>query len=394
MYVKNWSEVLGRSGPFIPAHKLAKKYIKEGKPITATEVNNILEFSNINITQEMLDKILSKPRLHFYNLDSNTIKSDKFINNIGTLNGKIKVPGVYIWIHLSTGRKYVGSSSGLARRLIGYFNGTHKSTGNLIPLIKDEGVSSFKLEVIPLKDSYTINQELSLEQYFLLHSEYNLNVLRVVNDFSGARAKPLYMYTKDLSQLIYSSDVKEDFIFKLGIHHSIISKSLNKGEYYLNKYIFMDKPILNAEDKNLSLEDINNILDQDRIDVQKTKSRKVLIKSVNNENDTREFNSVSECVRYLNTIASSSRSSLIRHIASVKPYQGYICKYSSEGIENRFKSVPVSITHLPTGDVKIYSSYREAALSFAPKYKTVGQTIREYATTGNVFKDEYIISVL
>ena len=110
--------------------------------------------------------------------------------------------------------------------------------------------------------------------------------------------------------------------------------------------------------------------------------------------DTREFNSVSECVRYLNTIASSSRSSLIRHIASAKPYQGYICKYSSEGIENRFKSVPVSITHLPTGDVKIYSSYREVALSFAPKYKTVGQTIREYATTGNVYKDEYIISVL
>lgn len=47
-----------------------------------------------------------------------------------------------------------------------------------------------------------------MEQYFLLHSEFSLNTLRVVNNFSGARAKPLYMYTKDLSELIYYSDVQ------------------------------------------------------------------------------------------------------------------------------------------------------------------------------------------
>lgn len=88
---------------------------------------------------------------------------------------------------------YVGSSSTLARRLIGYFNGTHKNTGKLIPLIKSEGIGAFKLQVIPLIEFYSVNQELSLEQYFLLHPEYNLNVLKVVNDFSGARAKPLYM---------------------------------------------------------------------------------------------------------------------------------------------------------------------------------------------------------
>jgi len=98
---------------------------------------------------------------------------------------------------------YVGSSSSLARRLIGYFNNTHGITGKLIPLIRREGVGAFKLEVIPLMESYTENQELSLEQYFLLHSEFNLNTLRVVNDISGVRSKKLYMYTKDLSELIY-----------------------------------------------------------------------------------------------------------------------------------------------------------------------------------------------
>ena len=61
---------------------------------------------------------------------------------------------------------YVGSSSVLARRLIGYFNNTHKDTGKLIPLIKKEGVNAFNLEVIPLINNYIKNQELSLEQYF------------------------------------------------------------------------------------------------------------------------------------------------------------------------------------------------------------------------------------
>lgn len=186
---------------------------------------------------------------------------------------------------------YVGSSSTLARRLIGYFNGTHKNTGKLIPLIKSEGIGAFKLQVIPLIEFYSVNQELSLEQYFLLHPEYNLNVLKVVSDFSGARAKPLFMYTKDLSELIYSSDTQEDFIFKLRVHYSIFSNSLKTGAYYLDKYIFTDKPIVGARESNMSLTDVNIMLDKDRLEVQMTKGRKVLIKAVDN-NDTKLFESV------------------------------------------------------------------------------------------------------
>lgn len=53
--------------------------------------------------------------------------------------------GVYIWTHLSTGDKYVGSSSSLARRLTGYFKGTHADVGKFIPLLKKEGVDAFTL---------------------------------------------------------------------------------------------------------------------------------------------------------------------------------------------------------------------------------------------------------
>nr|YP_010248837.1 hypothetical protein MFU62_mgp45 [Macrophomina phaseolina]QTT58116.1 hypothetical protein [Macrophomina phaseolina] len=199
----------------VPANKLAFKYINDGVKITAEVVNNVLAFSGLNITQETLNTLLSYPspregtypsgkdpkgtfphgeRLNFNldlsgpkapkdprpllkkrGLDLNTINSNELKKNLGTT--KDKVPGVYIWTHISTGDKYVGSFTQLARRLNGYFKGTHADAGKLIPLIKKEGLSAFNLQVIILKDNYVVNQELLLEQYFLLHPEFNLNTL-------------------------------------------------------------------------------------------------------------------------------------------------------------------------------------------------------------------------
>jgi len=87
----DWPKILGKKGSQIPAHILANKYINEGKLITAVKVNKVLSFSGIKISQDILDKILSRPRLEFSNLDSNTIRSDKFLQSIGTVRSKIKV---------------------------------------------------------------------------------------------------------------------------------------------------------------------------------------------------------------------------------------------------------------------------------------------------------------
>ncbi len=310
------------------AYCLAIQYIKESRPITAVEVNKVLAFSGISISQDMLNKILSRPRLDFGDLDSNTIKTAKFLQTIGTVRGKVQVPGVYIWIHLVTGDMYVGSSSKLARRLIGYFNNHHKDTGKLIPLIKKEGVGAFKLQVIPLTESYQVNQELCLEQYFLLQSKFNLNTLRIANDYSGARAIPLYMYTKDLSELIYSSNIQEDFIFKLKVHHSIFSNSLKTGAVYLGKYVFTDKPIIGAKESNMSETDVNLMLDKDRLEIQKSNPsrRKVIIKDIEGSKQTMQFDSISSCITFLNRIAPSNKTTLRRHIELGKPYNGYLCQ--------------------------------------------------------------------
>lgn len=203
-------------------YTLAMKYIKNSYLITAFEINNVLAFLNVIISQDILDEILSKPRLEFNDLNVETIKTEKFLSTIGTIRNERCKAGVYIWTHISTGSMYVGSSSSLARRLIGYFKGTHPDVGKFIPLLRKEGVNAFSLQVIPLIENYSDSQELSIEQYFLLQPGFNLNTLRVVNRISGSRSKTVYMYTKDFSKLIYSSYIQEDFIFKLKIHHSII----------------------------------------------------------------------------------------------------------------------------------------------------------------------------
>jgi hypothetical protein len=228
----------------------------------------------------------------------------------------------------------------------------------------------------------------------LLHSEFNLNTLKVVNDFSGARAKPLFMYTKDFAELIYSSDVQEDFIFKLRIHHTVFSKSLNTGAYYLDKYIFTDKPFVGAKETNMSVTDVCTMLDKDRLEIQKAKGRKVSIKAVG-DNTTKLFESIRTCVAYLNTIAPSNKTTLYRHINSGKPYQGYICEWESEEGTTSItdKSVQVNILHVPTGKSETFPSFRKAALSFAPKYTTTGPTIKVFAENGKLFQGEYKITI-
>jgi hypothetical protein len=130
------------------------------------------------------------------------------------------------------------------------------------------------------------------------------------------------------------------------------------------------------------------MLDKDRLAVQNTKGRKVFLKDVD-DSHTKEFNSIIDCVEYLNTIASSYKTTLYRHIKSGKPYHGYVCKLNNE----ETRDIKVSITHVASNETITYSSLRKAALSFAPKDKTTGQTIKAFADSGKLFRDEYKITI-
>lgn len=409
---KDWPLIFNKKsemvGDSLSPYQLAMKYLKGVKPITALEVNSVLAFSGINITQTLLDKILSSPKLVFTNLSLYTLKSPEFLEHIGTIRNEKCPAGVYIWTHIPTGDKYVGSSSSLARRLVGYFRGSHADVGKLIPLIKKEGVGVFKLEVIPLMYDYIDKQELSIEQYFLLHSEYNLNRLRVVNKISGSRSKALFMYTKDFSKLMYSSDIQEDFIFKLRIHHSIFTNSLKSGSIYLGKYVFTDQPVEGAKMSNLSETELLAILERDRLEAKQEEGqvvgRRVTIRSINDETFIKVFNSISDCIAYLNSktplpsegVFSSinfAKTTLYRYIKSGKPYNGFVCQWTDDQTAHiKDKSIAVEVLHIPTGKVDQYPTIRKAALAFNPS--TTGQTIKAYVENGKLFRGEYRISYL
>lgn len=174
-----WKVVLGRGGPNQDSHRLAFEHIKNGKPVTAKIINDILAYCNITITDEILKDLLKAPRLVFNNLDKDeTLKTlkDKF----GLPFGKIQVPGVYIFIHKTTGAKYVGSSSQLAVRLYGYLKERHKSTGLLVPLLKGGNLSNFILEVIPLNNNYTFWPLRAWEEFIYEQIKLMVNSISVV----------------------------------------------------------------------------------------------------------------------------------------------------------------------------------------------------------------------
>lgn len=362
------------------------KYIQNSYVITAFEVNNVLSSQKIVISQETLETILSLPRLIFNDLSEDTISSETFKNTIGTIRKESSTAGVYIWTHKETGQKYVGSSSRLARRLIGYIRGTHKDTGKLIPLLRKDGVGAFTLEVILLNENYSGSLEHSIEQYFLLQKGFTLNTLRVVNKISGSRSKPIYMYTKDLSKLIFSSTIQEDFIFKLGIHHSII----NSDAVYLDRYVFTDQPIEGVGSSNLSLAEVFTQLEKDRLTVI---GRSIQLISETNPNEKKSFNSIKDCLNYLNSIGKANKTTLYSRIRSGKPYYGYICKYNEEQIRVAV-TVRVRVTNLLTNTSAIYPTMRKAALSFSPDIITTGQTMKAYAKSGKIFKDIYKIDII
>ena len=93
--------------------------------------------------------------------------------------------GIYIFTHLPTGSKYIGSSNSLSRRLEQYFTFKHinqENSGQLLPLIKIEGYDNFSLEIFVMPTEFSSGfYYLLLEQYHLLNKNFNLNSQRIVN---------------------------------------------------------------------------------------------------------------------------------------------------------------------------------------------------------------------
>lgn len=326
----DWGIIFGRKGDSIYVHQLAKAQLLSGKPVTLKLLNKILAYSNILVNEETLNSLINMPRLTFndlHKLETRRLIDDK----IGLPHSKVQQCGVYIFSHIDTNQKYVGSSSQLAFRLRGYLNQTHRSIGKLIPLIKEKGLSSFKLEVICLPYYPDLNPEIVLEQYYLLDPSFNLNTIKVSNNPSGSTAKPLYMYNRDKSILYYFTFQQKDFISKLNIAHSTFTKHLTNETYYLGKYLFLRERVDTAKFTNMTLPEIAIMLEQDRVNFNRSKpinslSKSVLLINIESE-EVIEFDSLGKCVKFFSSQGLPvSHTTIVKRLDTNISYRGYICK--------------------------------------------------------------------
>lgn len=203
--------------------------------ITSEVINKLLVNQSVYITQEELEKLKSIPGVK-YNLPLNDDTARAFIGLVGRSNSRINRAGVYIFTHLATGSKYVGSSNSLARRLFGYFRHEYnekENSGLLLPLLRKEGVAAFSLEIFIIPISYPSNSYLFLEQYHLLNQKFDLNTQRVVQ-FRALRPHVIYLYDKEGKILYYSSESYSQIQKDLGLHYSVYKKCIDQGNSYLN----------------------------------------------------------------------------------------------------------------------------------------------------------------
>lgn len=343
-FEKKWKDILGRNGSNKHSHVIALEQLNSDKPITANKINEILSAStksqscvkgetycNIAINDEELKVLINTPSFILTDLNSKSITKKILKEKLGLPNGKQRIPGIYIFTHLTTGRKYVGSSSMLAFRLNGYINFTHRESGLLIPLLKREQLKNFSLQVFPFYKNYTKGSEIILEQYYLLDPSFSLNTIRVANNPSGSNARNLYMYNRDMSILYYSSTQQIDFILKFNIHHTTFTKHLNNGTYYLGKYLFSREPVLTAKVIDMTDSDLSLILEKDRLKYNINKPLSSLAKPIEltdiTTNNIIILPSLGKCVEYLkNKGLPANQVTLIKYINSGKAYHGYVCK--------------------------------------------------------------------
>lgn len=99
--------------------------------------------------------------------------------------------GIYCWINIQSGNKYIGSSIDLKKRIMNYYNikyltRTSKSSNISKALIK-WGYSAFRLEILEYCEPSLI---IMREQYYidLLNPEYN--ILKIAGSFFGYKHSP------------------------------------------------------------------------------------------------------------------------------------------------------------------------------------------------------------
>uniref|UniRef100_UPI0030E565F2 hypothetical protein n=1 Tax=Dematophora necatrix TaxID=2751867 RepID=UPI0030E565F2 len=313
---------------------------KDFKDITVDVLNNLLKNQKVSITEAELARLKIIPGVRF-KLPLNDQTYPSFEGLVGKPNTRDIKVGVYIFTHIASGAKYVGSSNSLSRRLDQYFTFKHfnqKNSGLLIPLIKEEGFEAFNLEVLVISeniglefnDSNNLNFHfpyLFLEQYYLLHEKFNLNTQRIVN-FRVNQGNIVYLYSLDGKILYYCGTSLHGIKGALGIHYATCTYCIKTGNSYLDFFKITTNFLNGAERTKLSLQELLDLIDRKKKEVLQKRtsikfSKAILIRKENQE-QTLEFSSITMTVKHLKSIGvHTDRNQIAKYLDTDIPYKGY-----------------------------------------------------------------------
>lgn len=238
-----------------PSFQLFESY----EEITSDVVNKILVNQQVSISQEDLDKLKGIPGVKFY-LPLNDETFFEFVNLVG--KQRSQKSGVYIFTHLESGSKYIGSSNNLSYRLSNYFrheDNKRNNTGLMLPMLREKGLGAFSLEVFIIPAEFSSDSYLFLEQYHLLNKKFDLNTQRTVQ-FRALRPHNVYLYDLEGKILYYSCSSFSKLQEYLGIHYSTLKKCLQEENNYLNFFRITDSLIENAKKSSLNIMELNSLI--------------------------------------------------------------------------------------------------------------------------------------
>lgn len=350
---------------------LALKHINSGNPTTASVINNILLNQDITVTDSKLKDLLKVEGVEFnlYTSSSPVAKEESklFSELTGTSNYKGH-SGVYMFIHKTTGQKYVGSSNLLRRRMDYYFKGdfTPPLRGKFLPLLTQEGLGAFKLIIFKLDNNkFNVKDALILEQYHLLSKEFvlhaGLNTLRVVN-VGSSKGESVYVYDLTCSTLYYHASSRIELKRTLKIHPETCKKFLNSNLPYLNRFLLLSGLIPTAVKSNMSVLELLEIMQKERQTMYTLGTRRslpvileikegnkfVLISLASGASYTRgqtlKFESLTACISYLRDLGLIiKRETLSKYIKIEKEFHHFLCKYSDNTKPDNFEEVGLII---------------------------------------------------
>jgi hypothetical protein len=292
----------------------------------------LLANQQVSITQSELEQLIKIPKVKF-DLPLNDQTYPSFVGLVGRPKTRGWKAGVYIFTHIPTGDKYVGSSNSLSRRLDQYFTPHHhlnqEDSGLLLPLIKKEGFDKFSLEILVMPPKLAYNDYfLFLEQYYLLHESFNLNTQRIVN-FRVNQGKNVYLYDQEGLILYYSSKSFNQIKGDLGIHITTCKNCIKTGQLFLDFFKISDSPIEGAIKADLSFSELTNLISEKRKiflsqTFKKTNSLAITIKDTET-GEIFEFSSIIATVRYFKSKnITVDRNIIAKCLNTNKPYKGYI----------------------------------------------------------------------